>query len=185
MFALVPPSCRPRRFISPVFTPRFPFHLSARNWMSRTAVFVKLMRYSRPPRMSAYHDREHEQTRRSGCQGESQGRCHPRGHQGSGPAVLIAEEIAFLYTTLDPHVIFQNGNHEAVQRNDPYLANLSVPQNDLPSPQIYITPLDVARSSSTATAIQKEIHDHPCPILTETTVLPPGFFKRRANSSSV
>ena len=45
--------------------------------MSRTAVFVKLMRYSRPPRMSAYHDREHEQTQRSGCQGESQGRCHP------------------------------------------------------------------------------------------------------------
>ena len=45
-----------------------------------------------------------------------------------------------------------------------------MPENNLSSAQVDILILDVADCGSTTTAVQKEVHDDPIPILAELTI---------------
>jgi len=45
-----------------------------------------------------------------------------------------------------------------------------VPENNLSAAQVYILILNVSDCSSTTTAVQKEVHDDPIPILAEVAV---------------
>ena len=45
-----------------------------------------------------------------------------------------------------------------------------MPENNLLSAQVYILILNVANCGSPTTAVQKEVHDDPIPILAELTI---------------
>jgi len=60
--------------------------------------------------------------------------------------------------------------HQGKKPNQKLKPCLGTPQNDLPRLQVHIPILNVSNSCSAAAAVQKKVHDHPCPILTKAAV---------------
>lgn len=85
-------------------------------------------------------------------------------------AELITEQVIRRFTLPNCHVIPQNGHHRSTEGNDLNLAILCMPENNLLSAQVYILILNVADCGSPTTAVQKEVHDDPIPILAELTI---------------
>lgn len=85
-------------------------------------------------------------------------------------AELITEQVVGRFALSDCHVIPQNRYHRRAEGNDLNLAVLRVPENNLSAAQVYILILNVANGGSPTTAVQKEVHDDPIPILAELTI---------------
>ena len=85
-------------------------------------------------------------------------------------AELITEQVVGRFALSDCHVIPQNGHHRRAEGNDLNLAILRMPENNLSTAQVYILILNVSYCGSPTTAVQKEVHDDPIPILAELAI---------------
>ena len=94
----------------------------------------------------------------------------PQGVLSQETAELITEQVVGRFALSDCHVIPQNGHHRRAEGDDLNLSVLRVPENNLSAAQVYILILNVANSGSPTTAVQKEVHDDPIPILAEVAV---------------
>lgn len=83
---------------------------------------------------------------------------------------LITEQVVGRFALSDCHVVPQNRHHRRTEGNDLNLAVLRVSENNLSAAQVNILILNVANCGSTTTAVQKEVHDDPIPILAELTI---------------
>ena len=94
----------------------------------------------------------------------------PQGVLSQEAAELITEQVVGRFALSDCHVIPQNGHHRRAEGDDLNLAVFRVPENNLSAAQVYILILNVANGGSPTTAVQKEVHDDPIPILAELTI---------------
>ena len=94
----------------------------------------------------------------------------PQGVLSQEAAELITEQVVGRFALSDCHVIPQNGHHRRAEGNDLNLAVLRMPENNLSAAQVYILILNVSYCGSPTTAVQKEVHDDPIPILAELTI---------------
>ena len=94
----------------------------------------------------------------------------PQGVLSQEAAELITEQVVGRFALSDCHVIPQNGHHRRAEGNDLNLAAFPMPEYNLSAAQVDILILNVANCGSPTTAVQKEVHDDPIPILAELTI---------------
>lgn len=75
---------------------------------------------------------------------------------------LVTEQILRGFAASDRHVVQQNIDHDAAQRNSLNSSVLRMSEHDLSGLEIHISDLNIADGCCSAAAVQKEVYD--CPV---------------------
>ena len=85
-------------------------------------------------------------------------------------SIFITEEIVLPLPFPYLHIIAEPAYQRRAEGNHQDMPVFCVAECDLPAVQVYIPVLDITDRSGTASTVEKELHDDPVTILTETTV---------------
>lgn len=99
--------------------------------------------------------------------------CHsePQGVLCEHFSILITEQVVLWLAPPDCHVFSQNHKHLGAKGADLNPTILCVPIHHLPTVQVHIPVLNVAKGRSSTPRVQQIIDNHPVAILAEITVL--------------